>query len=422
MSNQVSDTSLLSTPEAERAVLAEILATQGEALMSLDFLKADHFAERAHRAVFEAARGIWETGGKADNVTVSEAVKDAGLPGAIATVDSLREGRSGGSVIDHARIIFGKWRAREVVRIGQTAAQEALTGDPQAVLDGLQREIGELVSGETSGFSRVNLLTATTVSERRPRVDCGIKELDAFLGGLVGGRLITIASRPGVGKTTLALNFGANVAKAGGVVAICSNEMSTSELVERLLVSEAQLPHWKLKKPALDTNDVHAIGRAIWATSNWKLHIDDTAGASVYEIAARAKKLKRDSGLDLLIVDYLQLLTPPEKSDNRVHEVAQMTRALKLLAMELEIPVVVMSQLSRQAEAREGAPRLSDLRESGSIEQDSDQVVFLWRDKENDGDIAYTNTNVAKNRHGSVTGDGGFLLGLIKDQSRFVSL
>lgn len=367
------------------------------------------------------AHGIWTTGGKADVITVADGLRDRGLPGAEAVVRSLGD-RSGGSVSEHARLLVGKWRAREIVRIGNEAANGALTENPQTVIDSLQREIGELASDGTGGFSRVNLLAPTSISGATVRVNSGIRELDAFLGGLTGGRLITIASRPGVGKTTLALNFAANAAREGHSVAICSNEMSRGELVERLLVAESDIPHWKFKKPALNEPDLRSVARAIYNTSKWKLFIDDSAGASVYEVAAKSKKLKRDSGLDLLVVDYLQLLTPPEKSDNRVHEVAQMTRALKLLAMELQIPVVVMSQLSRQAEAREGAPRLSDLRESGSIEQDSDQVVFLWRDKESDGDIAFTNTSVAKNRHGSVTNDGGFLLGLIKDKSRFYSL
>ena len=223
----------------------------------------------------------------------------------------------------------------------------------------------------------------------------------------------------GVGKTTLALNIGANVARAGLSVGIYSLEMSTPELMERLIMAEAGVNSSRIQRHELDADDVFRIGTAICKMSDWNLSIDETPGLSVYELATRAKKEKSERGMDLLIVDYLQLITPP-KAESRVQEVSVITRSLKILAKEMDIPILALSQLSRQVEQRENAePRLADLRDSGSIEQDSDQVIFLWWMEKPDpvNYLTHTQCAVSKNRHGSM---GDFPLALLKEQSKFI--
>lgn len=211
----------------------------------------------------------------------------------------------------------------------------------------------------------------------------------------------------------------ANAARSGANVAFYSMEMSAPELLERLVVSESEVPSHKVKARTLSTSDVKRIGISMYRMNEWKFSIDETPSLSVYEVSARAKRMKQEYGLDLLIIDYLQLIIPP-KADNRVQEVTQITRSLKVLSRELQIPIVALSQLSRQVEMREkgGEPRLSDLRDSGSVEQDSDQVVFLWREEPEGPLYAETMCGVSKNRHGNT---GRFPMRLLKEESRFIT-
>ena len=404
-------------PDAERAVVARILQTGGDALMELDFLLPEHFASKDARLVFEQAGGIWAEGGKPDFVVIGEILRDQGYPSPGTLLDPFRD-KYESSPVDAGRLVYGKWLARQVIELGQEVAERGYTEDPTALLDEVERRsISLRPDGAGEGFKKLSTLARAGLESTHSVVPTGYSPFDAYLGGLIGGRLITIASRPGVGKTTLALNFAANAARKGFSAAIYSLEMSSDELSERLLINEARIPSHKIKSRNLSNEDVEKVAYAAWNMDQWRLYIDDASALSVFEIGARAKKLAHTDGLDLLIVDYLQLIDPP-KADSRVQELAEITRYLKRLSRELRVPVVALSQLSRQAEMHDGEPRMSDLRESGSIENDSDQIIAMWTNPEDysTDELSTTRASVIKNRHGAT---GQFQISFIKQQARF---
>lgn len=413
----------LTAPDAEKAVIAAVLSTSGGALMEVDFLRAEHFADPVNREVFSMAQGIWAGGGRPDKVVIGEAIRGAGVFPPAVLDDFSDSPNINGELHDYARIVEGKYRSREIVRITTEAADDAAEGNPEEVLDGLERQILELRPDTGAGLSRVNGedVLASIGGTRLEGIPTGLKELDAYLGGLGAGRLITLASRPGVGKTTLALNIAASASAFEFKVAFFSLEMARGELLERLLARESHIPATRIRTGKhLTEADLELLMDASKTIGAWKLFIDDTAGLGLGEISSRTKKMKHDTGLDLVVVDYLQLMTPPN-ADSREQEVAAITRRLKLLARELKVPVLALSQVSRAAEARGGKPLLSDLRESGAIENDSDQVMTLWKKDDTDpieGRPQYIETQVLKNRHGPV---GEFRLEFEASQSRFRS-
>lgn len=406
-------------PDAEKAVLSAVISSGGTALTEMDFLKPEHFSDPTNATIFELVRGIYEGGGKPDAVVLSEQLRDSGIPPQILDEYTSVDVREPGAVRDYASIVLGKWRAREIIRISEEAAEAAHSGIPERVLDDLERQLIELRPSDKSGLRRASFGGFLQRERGTHSVESGYSPIDSYLGGLGAGRLITIASRPGVGKTTLALNIAANAAGVGRAVAFFSLEMSEDELVERFIARESRITSAHLKnREGLTMDEWSHVKDTASRVDTWDLFIDDTPTVTAYEIGARAKKLRHEKGLDLIIVDYLQLMNATS-SDSREQEIASMTRALKLLAKELSVPVIAMSQLNRQAEIRGGKPRQSDLRESGSIENDSDQILFLWREDEDSGDAtrtSYTNVWVGKNRHGP-TGD--FQLTFLPNQSRF---
>lgn len=396
--------------------MSAVLDSAGEALMDLDFLKPDHFVTKDARLVFETALGISQGGGKPSRVVVAESLRDQGVPSPRDIVDAFA--LVSDSHEDAGRIIAGKWLARQIIDLGHEVAERGISEHPEALLDEIERRTIDLrPSGVGKGFQRVGTLRAGNLDSSGEPVSTGYGTFDAYLGGLVSGRLITIASRPGVGKTTLALNFAANAVRAGRKAAFYSLEMSSDELVERLIVNQARVGSNMIKGKMLTQHDIIQLAMASMDMDEWSLFIDDSAALTVFEIGARAKKLARAEGLDLLIIDYMQLIDPPE-ADSRVQELAEITRYLKRLSRELRVPIVALSQLSRGAESHEGAPRMSDLRESGAIENDSDQILALWRHHEDyeDDRVARVRVNVIKNRHGPI---GDFPLDFVKAQARF---
>jgi len=394
-----------------------VLSSRGAALLKLDFLEPRHFHGKENRLVFESSRAIWEQGGKPDYVTVAEYT---GLPR--EAVNYYREFDEGlDNVEEYGRLIVSKWMSRELIATAERVAEQAASTDPITVLDGLERSVVQLRPQRGNGFTRVDTLTAELTEDYKPPLPTGFSYLDSILRGLRPDRLITLGARPSIGKSTLALNIAANVARAGRSVALYSLEMSSDELAEKLVLSEAGVDQDLIEENRLGESDIDRIGRAFMAMGNWKLWLDDTPGLGLMELSTRAKRLKVEHGLDLLIVDYLQLIRPP-KAESRVVEVSIISRELKVLAKTLGIPILVLSQLSRAAEIGDGEPELWQLRESGSIEQDSDQVILLWRDREDPsaapgGTVVYTNGKVAKNRKGRV---GHFRLALLGAQSKFM--
>jgi replicative DNA helicase len=231
-------------------------------------------------------------------------------------------------------------------------------------------------------------------------VPTGFTDLDETLAGMQDSNLIILAARPGVGKTAFALNIASNAAfKHKQPVGFFSLEMSREELMDRLLVSQAEIDAWKMKTGQLSEDEFTRLSDAMGELYETPLFIDDTPGASILEMRTKARRLQAEHGLRMIIVDYLQLARPVRSLDNRVQEVSEISQGLKNLARELKVPVLALSQLSRQVESRGvKKPQLADLRESGAIEQDADVVMFLWR--ENDEDLENMSLDIAKHRNG----------------------
>lgn len=409
-----------SAPEAERAVIAAVLSTGGRALLKLDFLRAEDFQAPEYQAVYEAALGIWAEGGQPDYVTVTETMSSS-YPGAKELVHGFRENVGDPERVDeYGRIVVGKGLGRALVLLGERTASRACSGDPVEVLDEMEQSILRLRPDRGDGFQRLSLLSPAKVPAIPRELPTGFRGLDVYLGGLGQGRLITIAARPAVGKTTLAMNIAAHAASRGHKVGFYSLEMSVNELMERVILAEANVDSHRVRQKELTTEDVANLGSALIRISSWELAIDDTPGMSTFELSTRAKREKAERGLDLLVIDYIGLITPPTTTDSRVEQVSIITRQLKVLSRSLNIPIIAVSQLNRQVENREGGePRLSDLRDSGSVEQDSDQVVFLWTTAPTSAASPFTVTQckVSKNRSGPT---GEFTLALRKEQSKFV--
>ena len=413
----MTDPGMPSAPAAEKAVLGAVLGSKGKAILRLDFLEPKHFHQRENRAVYEACRSIWSQGGKPDHVTV---VEHTGLPS--EAVNYYREFDEGlENVEEYGQLILAKWLARSLVEVGQRTANKAIAADPVEVLDDLEKELLNLRPQRGDGFRPADMLAEVKLSDRPTLLPSGYPTIDTYTDGLGNGRLIVLGARPSIGKTTLALNMAANVARQGYKAGFFSLEMNASELLEKFILSESQVDSYRVTEHALTPDDIERIGRALVRMSKWTLWLDDTANLSTFELATRAKRLKAEHGLDFLVVDYLQLINPP-KAENRVNEVSIISRSLKVLARELDIPVLVLSQLNRQSELGDGEPKLHQLRDSGSVEQDSDQVVFLWRDDKDPRNgpgapMTFTHGRVAKNRHGRY---GPFELALVGSQSKFV--
>ena len=399
-------------------MIAEVLATAGDALMRIDFLKSDHFSERMNRSAFDAARSVWEGGGKPDAVVVAEALRDVGVPEALSIISDFAKYRGDTtSLEEQARIVQSKWLSRELVRLGEETKSAAYRSEPMEVLDGLETALQSLRPESASGLQHLLSGEGESLSGESRTTKSGFVPLDAYLGDLGAGRLITLAARPGVGKTTLAFDIASNVAAAGLGVAAFSLEMGRDEIVERLIMRTSRIPKAKFRRHELDFREVESVAKALVEMERWPLYIDDSSGLTPYEISARTRKLNHERGVGLVVVDYVQLVTPPQ-ADSREQEVSASVRAFKHLARDLGVPVLMLSQLSRAAEIRGGEPRMSDLRESGGIENDSDQIFALWRDNEgvDDGRVSVTHVSILKNRHGDT---GRFSLSMIKDESRF---
>jgi replicative DNA helicase len=307
---------------------------------------------------------------------------------------------------------------------------------PQQILEDVERAIFQIANQQfRTGFQTIDVLVSEVykqveeVSNRKSPVtgiETGFTELDKMSAGLHAADLIIVAARPGLGKTSLCLNIAQHAAiKRGQTVGIFSLEMSREQLVKRLLCAEAEVDSHKVNTGYLNKEDWSRLGRAAAGLSQTKIFIDDSAGISIVEMRSKARRLKHEHGLDLLIVDYLQLMSgATQRYENRTQEISQISRGLKALAKELSVPVVAISQLNRAVESRgrDHRPQLSDLRESGSIEQDADLVLFIYREElqnpteENSG---IAEIIVSKQRNGPT---GKFELAFIKQFTKFANL
>ncbi len=403
--------------EAEQALLGALLFDNAAFERLGDNLRAQHFYEPFHARLFAAIDEYVRKGQLAepimlvDRFRLDPAFEELG--GLRYLADLVDRAPPAANAPDYGRVIYDLALKRDLIRIGGDISATAARGDAELSardqIESAEQQLYDLA--ETGGVSN----GLKTLSEAvRGAVDMaaeafsrdgglaglstGLKDLDQKLGGLHKSDLLIVAGRPSMGKSSLALNIAYNVAKSyawepqpdgsrktvnGGVAAFFSLEMSAEQLAMRLLAEVSGVPSDRLRKGEIDASEFGRVRDAAMDIQATPLHIDDTGGLSIGRLAARARRLKRQVGLDLIVVDYLQLLTPGEtsRSDNRVQEVTLITQGLKALAKELSVPVVACAQLSRQVEQRDDKrPQLSDLRESGSIEQDADVVMFVFRE------------------------------------------
>ncbi len=401
---------------AELAVLGAILVNNESYHRVSDFLLVDDFFEPVHRRIFQACVERISSGQLADHTTLfhlfeqDETLRE--LDGAEYLARIARAAESIVHVADYARVVHDLAIKRRLIELGEEVVHEAF--DPQARESGIEliekteQKLFELaqrgeVRGEFRAFpdvleSAVRLIhSAYNRSGHLIGVPTGLRGLDEKLGGLQRSDLLILAGRPSMGKTALAVTIAANAAatrvddpeRSGlkhdrHVVALFSLEMSAEQLATRLLSAEAGIGSDELRRGQLEEDDFHRIVRATQELAARPLFIDDTPALSIAAIRSRARRLKRIHGLSLVVVDYLQLVrgTNAQSQANRVQEIGEVTQGLKAIAKELDVPVLALSQLSRAVEQREDKrPQLSDLRESGTIEQDADVVMFVYRDE-----------------------------------------
>jgi replicative DNA helicase len=439
MSNQLPPQS----SDAEESILGALLI-DGEVMLEIaDSLKPGDFYKPANAKVYSAIQRLYEQSQPIDILTVSEELERRGqieeIGGRAALADLCDRTPTAVHAKQYAKIVERKSMLRGLIGAAGRIASIGYE-DPSDISEAIDRAESELFAVSerraANGFTQIGTLVGAAYDQldrmhqnrgQLMGLRTGYIAIDTITQGLQNSDFIVLAARPSVGKTSLALNIAENVSlREGKSVGVFSLEMSKEQLVLRLLSSVTKINSFNLRSGQVSGLDFSKIAEALGTLSSAKMFIDDTVNISVMELRTKARRLKMEQGLDLLIVDYLQLMQPGQQSrdGNRVQEVSDISRGLKALARELGIPIIALSQLSRQTEAREkGEPRLSDLRESGAIEQDADVVIFLYRDGERSDDAGVTgeaiNFNVAKHRNGP-TGSGQ--LWFRKEETRFVNL
>lgn len=418
--------------EAEQAVLGAMLIDKEAIAKATELLSADDFYREAHRVIFSAMLELYNKNEAVDMVTVTEILKrDNKLEdiGGIAYITSLANVvLTAANVKYHAEIVAEKSVLRQLVRVSTEIAAMGYEAndDVGTLLDTAESRILEISNRKKKAdFTPINDILMDSVQSIESLlqnkggltgIPAGFADLDKLTSGLHPSDFIILAARPSMGKTALALNIVQNVAlrahKAIGgeprSVAFFSLEMSKEQLVNRMLCAEAGIDSQRLRVGEMHDEDWTHLWDACDTMSRAKIYIDDTAGITAMEMRSRARRLKAEHGLDLIVVDYLQLMQGSGKRNNsgdRQQEVSEISRSLKALARELDVPVLALSQLSRSVESRQvKRPMLSDLRESGSLEQDADIVAFLYREDyyNPDTENKHTELIIAKHRNGPV--------------------
>jgi len=408
----LADTTPPQNIEAEQALLGAILANNRAYEKVSEFLRPDHFADPVHGRIYGAIVKLLERGQMASSVTLKqffaadEGLKAVGGAEYLAALEASVI--SFASATDYGQAIFDSFLRRELIDVGQEMVASARTHDLDApaknqIEEAEARLFNLATVGDAQGrfiTFRESLTQAIHTAEQAYKRDSaitgittGFRDLDKLLGGLHPSDLIILAARPSMGKTALATNLAFNAARAflktngkeGGRVAFFSLEMSAEQLALRILSEQAEVPSEKIRRGELREADFPRFVALSQELQLLPLHIDETPGLSVMAMRTRARRLKRTQGLDLIVIDYLQLMTgssSKRSQENRVLEISEITRSLKALAKELQVPVIALSQLSRKVEERDDKkPQLADLRESGSIEQDADMVMFIYREE-----------------------------------------
>ena len=385
--------------EAEKSVLGAAMLSQDALFDVMEVVKPADFYDENHKEIFQAMIDLNRKNAPVDALTVAEELKKrnslemVGGRAYIASLSSMTPTTS--NAMEYGRIVAEKASVRRLIETADDIVTKGYDGtmDANQMLDYAESGIFEISQARQKGqYSHIRdvLVENLAIIDRAEQMDGGLtgittgfSKLDEMTSGMQKSDLIILAARPAMGKTAFALSLARNAAVKGKAsVMIFSLEMAKEQLTQRLLSMESKVDLQTLKTGRLERRDWDDLNVALDILSNSNIHIDDTAGISIMEMKSKCRRLKAEAGLDLVIIDYLQLMNPEGKADSRTQEISVISRNLKLLARELDCPVLVLSQLSRAPEQRtDHRPMLSDLRESGSIEQDADIVIFLYRDE-----------------------------------------
>jgi len=442
----LADTDRLNLPpnsvQAEQALLGGLMLDKSGWDRVADRVNENDFYRPDHRLIFDAIRTLSERNEPCDAVTLSEYLDSHGEldnAGGLGYLGSLvKDTPSAANVADYARIIHDRGLLRSLIQAGNEIAASAYHTEGRQIselVDEAERkvfEIAEKGQRRGSGFVQLRQVLSKTIDQIDERyqnqeavtgLSTGYNEFDEITAGLQKGDLIIVAGRPSMGKTTLALNIAENAAlnpTKRQPTAVFSMEMSTEQLALRMISSLGRVNQASLRNGRLNDEDWPRINGAIQLMQEAPLFIDDTPALSPTEIRARARRLKRQHGLSLIVIDYLQLMQISGNTENRATEISEISRSLKALARELEVPIIALSQLNRSVEQRtEKKPIMSDLRESGAIEQDADLILFIYREEVYDKDTprkGIADINIAKQRNGPI---GEFRLTFLGQYTKF---
>jgi replicative DNA helicase len=430
---------LPSNVEAERSILGAILLDNAVCNQAIELLRRDDFFLDSHRRIFDKMVALTERLMPIDLITLSDELRRAGefeQIGGATYIASLIDGVPRTDTIEpYAKLVKSKSMLRKLITASNQIIALAFEEEDEAdmIIDKAEQMIFQIAEDRArQGFQYVGDVAHRRLEQieqmaGRPEmitgVPTGFTDFDRMTSGLQRQELIVIAARPSMGKTALALNMAQYASKNANVVGIFSLEMSAEQLVSRLLCSEARVDAHRLRTGYLNREEWARLADALRRLCETKVFIDDTPGVGVLEMRAKSRRLKAEHGLDLLVIDYLQLMAGRGRIESRQQEVSQISRDLKTLAKELDVPVVALSQLSRAPEQRsEHKPQLSDLRESGAIEQDSDVVCFIYREElynptdENQGTAELI---IGKQRNGPT---GMVQLAFLKEFTRFENM
>ena len=409
--------------EAEQAVIGSMLTDKDAVMSAFEKLKPESFYREDNKSIFEAMENLYNRSEPIDLVTVNDELTSMGLFEKIGGMDYLAilpdKVPTTANVEKYIEIVEEKWILRNLIKTANEIIELGYdpTENVEDIMNSAEKKIFDLIQNKNQkGYVDIKDILIESFSkledlynkkQQITGVPTGFAELDYKTAGLHGSDLILVAARPAMGKSAFALNIAANAALKSNVpVALFNLEMSKEQLVNRLLCSEAMVDSNKVRTGKLEEGDWTKLANIVGPLSESKIYIDDTPGISIMEIRTRCRKLKMEKDIGLIIIDYLQLVQGSSKrNSSREQEIAEISRSLKILAKELNVPVIALSQLSRAVEGRtDHRPMLSDLRESGSIEQDADIVMFLYRDdyyNQDSEEKGITEVIVAKHRGGS---------------------
>ncbi|HLG25605.1 MAG TPA: replicative DNA helicase [Candidatus Gracilibacteria bacterium] len=430
--------------EAERSTLGSLLIDKDAIMKIADLVAAEDFYHESHGVVYQAIFDLYDKRSPIDLLTVTNILEERKqlerVGGASYLASLTNEVPTSSHVYQYALIVKNKSTLRKLIKAGSDItgqgyneidpledllekAEKSLFGVSQTFLKDRFIHIKEILNAT---YDKITELHDPSTKDKYRGIPTGFKDLDNILSGLQASDLVILAARPSMGKTSLALNMAQNIAKKGYSVGIISLEMSKEQLVERMFCSLLEVDSWKLRTGQLTEDDFMRIGGVMDELYSMKMYIDDSVGNSIAELRAKARRLQMEHGLHFLIIDYLQLMSAGKSygnQTNRVQEISEISRSLKGLAREMRIPILALSQLSRAVELRPSKiPQLSDLRESGAIEQDADVVLMMYREDyyEEDSDRpGVTDIFIRKHRNGPT---GRIEVAFKKEQMRFLTI